>query len=177
MLFIETKLKGAFVIELEKYSDDRGFFSRAWCQKEFKEQGINSRFVQANIGFSKNSGTIRGIHYQIAPFEEAKLVRCIRGAIFDVVLDLRPELPSFKQWFGVELSDENRKMLYVPEGCAHGYQALVDNTEVFYQVSQVYSPESERGIRWNDPEFDIEWPIDEDLVISEKDQNWSDFME
>ncbi len=177
MLFIETKLKGAFVIELEKYSDDRGFFSRAWCQKEFKEQGINSRFVQANIGFSKNSGTIRGIHYQIAPFEEAKLVRCIRGAIFDVVLDLRPELPSFKQWFGVELSDENRKMLYVPEGCAHGYQTLVDNTEVFYQVSQVYSPESERGIRWNDPEFDIEWPIDEDLVISEKDQNWSDFME
>jgi dTDP-4-dehydrorhamnose 3,5-epimerase len=177
MLFIETKLKGAFVIELEKYSDDRGFFSRAWCQKEFKEQGINSRFVQANIGFSKNSGTIRGIHYQIAPFEEAKLVRCIRGAIFDVVLDLRPELPSFKQWFGVELSDENRKMLYVPEGCAHGYQTLVDNTEVFYQVSQVYSAESERGIRWNDPEFDIEWPIDEDLVISEKDQNWSDFME
>lgn len=177
MLFIETKLKGVFVIELEKYSDDRGFFSRAWCQKEFKEQGINSRFVQANIGFSKNSGTIRGIHYQIAPFEEAKLVRCIRGAIFDVVLDLRPELPSFKQWFGVELSDENRKMLYVPEGCAHGYQTLVDNTEVFYQVSQVYSPESERGIRWNDPEFDIEWPIEEDLVISEKDQNWSDFME
>lgn len=177
MLFIETKLKGAFVIELEKYSDDRGFFSRAWCQKEFKEQGINSRFVQANIGFSKNSGTIRGIHYQIAPFEEAKLVRCIRGAIFDVVLDLRPELPSFKQWFGVELSDENRKMLYVPEGCAHGYQTLVDNTEVFYQVSQVYSAESERGIRWNDPEFDIEWPIDEDLVISEKDQNWPDFME
>ena len=177
MLFIETKLKGAFVIELEKYSDDRGFFSRAWCQKEFKEQGINSQFVQANIGFSKNSGTIRGIHYQIAPFEEAKLVRCIRGAIFDVVLDLRPELPSFKQWFGVELRDENRKMLYVPEGCAHGYQTLVDNTEVFYQVSQVYSPESERGIRWNDPEFDIEWPIDEDLVISEKDQNWPDFME
>lgn len=177
MFFIETKLKGAFVIKLEKYSDDRGFFSRAWCQKEFKEQGINSRFVQANIGFSKNSGTIRGIHYQIAPFEEAKLVRCIRGAIFDVVLDLRPELPSFKQWFGVELSDENRKMLYVPEGCAHGYQTLVDNTEVFYQVSQVYSPESERGIRWNDPEFDIEWPIDEDLVISEKDQNWPDFME
>ena len=177
MLFIETKIKGAFVVELEKYSDDRGFFSRAWCQKEFKEQGINSRFVQANIGFSKNSGTIRGIHYQIAPFEEAKLVRCIRGAIFDVVLDLRPELPSFKQWFGIELSDENRKMLYVPEGCAHGYQTLVDNTEVFYQVSQVYSPESERGIRWNDPEFDIEWPIDEDLVISEKDQNWLDFME
>ena len=177
MLFIETKLKGAFVIELEKYSDDRGFFSRAWCQKEFKEQGINSQFVQANIGFSKNSGTIRGIHYQIAPFEEAKLVRCIRGAIFDVVLDLRPELPSFKQWFGVELSDENRKMLYVPEGCAHGYQTLVDNTEVFYQVSQVYSPESERGILWNDPEFDIEWPTDKDLVISEKDQNWPDFME
>ena len=177
MLFIETKIKGAFVVELEKYSDDRGFFSRAWCQKEFKEQGIKSQFVQANIGFSKNSGTIRGIHYQIAPFEEAKLVRCIRGAIFDVVLDLRPELPSFKQWFGVELSDENRKMLYVPEGCAHGYQTLVDNTEVFYQVSQVYSPESERGIRWNDPEFDIEWPIDEDLVISEKDQNWPDFME
>lgn len=177
MLFIETKIKGAFVIELEKYSDDRGFFSRAWCQKEFKEQGINSQFVQANIGFSKNSATIRGIHYQIAPFEEAKLVRCIRGAIFDVVLDLRPELPSFKQWVGVELSDENRKMLYVPEGCAHGYQTLVDNTEVFYQVSQVYSPGSERGIRWNDPEFDIEWPIDEDLVISEKDQNWSDFME
>lgn len=177
MLFIETKLKGAFVIELEKYSDDRGFFSRAWCQKEFKEQGINSQFVQANIGFSKNSGTIRGIHYQIAPFEEAKLVRCIRGAIFDVVLDLRPESPSFKQWFGVELSDENRKMLYVPEGCAHGYQTLVDNTEVFYQVSHVYSPECERGIRWNDPEFDIEWPIDEYPVISEKDQNWSDFME
>jgi dTDP-4-dehydrorhamnose 3,5-epimerase len=175
MIFAETKLPGAFIIELEKREDERGFFARAWCKKEFEAHGLNSDWVQANLAFSKRRGTLRGLHYQIAPYEEAKLMRCIRGAIYDVIIDLRPESPTYKRWLGVELTADNHKMLYVPEGFAHGYQTLMDNTETFYQASQFYSPESERGLRYDDPAFAIEWPIDVQ-VISDKDKSWSDYL-
>lgn len=174
MRFIDTKLKEAFIIELEPKEDERGFFARSFCQEEFKAHGLNSRVVQCNISFNRKRGTLRGLHYQIAPYEEAKLVRCTRGAIYDVIIDLRPESPTFKQWIGVELTAENHRMLYVPEGFAHGFQTLEDNTEVFYQVSEFYHPESERGVRWDDPAFNIEWPLPV-TVVSEKDQRWSNF--
>ena len=175
MIFKETKLSGAFIVELEKLEDERGFFARAWCQQEFEVRGLTSRLVQCNVSFGRTQGTLRGMHYQVAPYEEAKLVRCTRGAIYDVIIDLRPDSPTYKQWMGVELTAENHKMLYVPEGFAHGYQTLMDNTEVFYQVSQFYSPESERGLRYDDPVFGIEWPIDVQ-VISDKDKSWSDYL-
>lgn len=174
MIFAETKLPGAFIIEVERLEDERGFFARAWCKKEFEAHSLNSDWAQANLAFSRRGGTLRGLHYQVAPYEEAKLVRCIRGAIYDVIVDLRPESPTYRQWLGVELTADNRKMLYVPEGFAHGYQTLADNTETFYQVSQFYSPESERGLRYDDPAFGIEWPIDVQ-VISDKDKSWSDY--
>ncbi|MCP4369004.1 MAG: dTDP-4-dehydrorhamnose 3,5-epimerase [Deltaproteobacteria bacterium] len=177
MIFKETCLTGAYTIELEEHSDERGFFARAWCKKEFMTQGLTSNIVQANFAFTINKGTIRGMHYQIAPNEEAKLMRCIKGAIYDVIIDLRPESSMYKQWFGVELSSENRKMLYVPKGFAHGYQSLTDNVETFYMVSEFYSPDSERAVRWNDPAFSIEWPITKNLTISDKDRNWPDFSE
>lgn len=174
MIFAETKLPGAFIIEVERLEDERGFFARAWCKKEFEAHSLNSDWAQANLAFSRRRGTLRGLHYQVAPYEEAKLVRCIRGAIYDVIVDLRPESPTYRQWLGVELTADNHKMLYVPEGFAHGYQTLADNTETFYQVSQFYSPESERGLRYDDPAFGIEWPIDVQ-VISDKDKSWSDY--
>ena len=176
MIFKETKLKGAFVIEPEKHEDERGFFERTWCQKEFKVHRLNPNTVQANIAFSLQKDTLRGMHYQINPYQEAKLVRCIRGAVFDVVIDLRPDSITYCEWLGVELSSENHKMLYVPEGFAHGYQTLENNSEVFYLVSQFYTPDAERGVRWDDPVFDIEWPKTSDLVISEKDKNWPDYL-
>lgn len=172
MIFTETRLKGAFIIEMEKLEDARGFFARAWCQKEFEAHGLNLHWVQANLVFSERRGTLRGLHYQIAPYEEAKLLWCIRGAIYDVIIDLRPESPTYKQWLGMEFAADNRKMLYVPEGFAHGYQTLVDNAEAFYPVSQFYSPEYERGIRWDDPAFGIEWPETETVILSEKDRSW-----
>lgn len=175
MIFTETKLPGAFIVELETRGDERGFFARAWCKKEFAEQGINLDWVQANLAHTKQGGTLRGLHYQIAPYEEAKLMRCIRGAIYDVIVDLRPGSPTYKQWLGVELTADNRKALYIPEGFAHGYQTLVDDTEVFYLVSQFYTPGSEQGIRYNDPAFGIEWPL-EVQVISDKDKSWSDYL-
>jgi len=175
MIFKETRLKGAFIIELEQLKDERGFFARAWCQKEFEAHGLTPRLVQCNISFNKRRGTLRGMHYQAAPYEEAKLVRCTRGAVYDVIIDLRPDSPTYKQWIGVELTADNRRMLYVPEGFAHGYQTLTDNAEVFYQVSQFYSPESERGVRWNDPAFGIEWPEADVRIISAKDQSWPDY--
>jgi len=175
VLFTETQLKGAHIIELEKLSDERGFFARAWCQKEFEAQGLTAIVVQANVSFNKKKGTLRGMHYQITPYEETKLVRCTRGAIYDVIIDLRPDSPTYKQWVGVELTAENYKMLYVAENFAHGFQTLQDNTEVTYQVSQFYAPGSESGIRWDDPTFGIEWPI-EVQVISEKDGNWPDYI-
>jgi dTDP-4-dehydrorhamnose 3,5-epimerase len=175
MVFKETRLKGAFIIELEKIIDSRGFFSRAWCQKEFEANGLNPNVVQCNLSFNTSKGTLRGMHYQIAPHEEAKIVRCIRGKVYDVIIDLRPKSPTYLQWIGVELSSENRKMLYVPENFAHGYLTLADNTELFYQVSHFYSPESESGIRWNDVTVNIKWPQTNGLIITDKDKNWPDF--
>ena len=171
MIFRETTLKGAFVIEMEKFEDKRGFFARAWCQKEVEANGLVSRMVQTNISFNKKRGTLRGMHYQVAPYEQIKLVRCTRGVIYDVIIDLRPDSPTFRKWTGVELTAENYIMLYVPENVAHGFQTLEDNTEVTYQVSQFYSPESERGVRYNDPVFQVEWPLPVE-VISEKDIAW-----
>jgi len=171
--FTETQLKGAYIIEPELLRDERGFFARSWCQKEFTERGLNTNLVQCNISFNLKKGTLRGMHYQAKPYEEAKLVRCTMGAIYDVIIDIRPESPTFKQWVAVELTAENRKMLYIPEGMAHGFQTLVDNTEVFYQMSEFYQAESASGVRWNDPAFNVEWLIKQDLVISKKDQSYS----
>jgi dTDP-4-dehydrorhamnose 3,5-epimerase len=174
MVFIETGLKGAYVIEIERIQDNRGFFARGWCQKEFQANKLNSRLVQSNIAFSKKKGTLRGMHYQVAPHAEVKLVRCTKGAIYDVVIDLRPDSSTFKQWIFAELTEKNFKMIYVPEGFAHGYQSLVDDTEVFYHVSDFYSLEHERGVRYNDQTFQISWPL-EISSISDKDKSWPDF--
>jgi len=175
MIFKETQLKGAFIIETQPIGDNRGFFARAWCQKEFEAHGLISSFVQANVTFSPKLGTLRGLHYQIAPHEEVKLVRCTRGAIYDVIIDLRPKSPTYKQWLATNLTADNCKMIYIPGGFAHGYQILMDDTEVFYQVGQFYAPEYERGIRWNDPGFAVDWPINSPLILSEKDKRWPDF--
>ena len=174
MKFTETKLKGAYIIEPELITDERGFFARSWCQQKFTERGLNPNLVQCNISFNLKKGTLRGMHYQVKPHEEAKLVRCTMGAIYDVIIDIRPKSLTFKHWISVELTAENRNMLYIPEGMAHGFQTLVDNTEVFYQMSEFYHPEATRGIRWNDPKLSIKWPIQE-LVISQKDRSYSVF--
>jgi len=173
MYFTETKLKGAYTIELKLIEDDRGFFARTFCVQEFEAQGLNPRIVQCNVSYNKQKGTLRGMHYQAAPHAEAKLVQCIRGAIFDVMIDLRPESATFKQWLGVELTADNRRMLYIPEGFAHGFQTLEDETEVFYQMSQFYAPQSAQGLRWDDPAFQIEWPADK-RIISSKDLSYPD---
>ena len=175
MIFTETNLPGAYLIEIQKLEDERGFFARSWCQCEFEAHRLNPCLAQCNISFNRKKGTLRGMHYQTAPFEEAKLVRCTRGSIYDVILDLRPGSPNFLQWISVVLSDDNYKMIYIPEGCAHGFQTLADETEVFYQMSQFYAPESARGVRWDDPYFHITWP--EDLrTISVKDQAYENFQ-
>ncbi|QKT02479.1 dTDP-4-dehydrorhamnose 3,5-epimerase [Ectothiorhodospiraceae bacterium 2226] len=171
MIFEPTTLKDAWLIKPEKLSDKRGFFARTWCQREMEEKGLVARLVQANISYNATRGTLRGMHYQIAPYEETKLVRCTRGAIYDVIIDLREDSPTFRQWFGVDLTAENSHMLYVPEGFAHGYQTLQDDTEVAYQVSEFFTPNSERGIHYQDPAFAVEWPL-EVSVISEKDAGW-----
>ena len=174
MIFTETILKGAFVIEPERLEDERGFFARTWCQREFEAHGINSKWVQCNISFNKKKGTLRGMHYQAIPFGEAKLVRCTLGATYDVIIDLRPESPTFKQHVAVVLTATNRKMLYVPEGFAQGFLTLEDNTEIFYQMSEFFSAGYARGARWNDPAFGIQWPA-EVQIISDRDQNHPDF--
>ena len=171
MRFTETDIAGAKVIDPSPHQDDRGRFMRAWCAREFTEHGINFVPVQANMGFSVRKGTTRGMHYQEAPALEAKLVRCTRGAIFDVVLDLRPESPSHGKWYGTELSAENGRMLYLPEGCAHGYQTLEEGTEMHYMTSAYYTPGAVRGVRFDDPAFRIQWPLDA-TVVSEQDCNW-----
>ena len=175
MLFNHTKLRDAFLIDIEKKEDHRGFFARSWDINLIKDNGLNSNLVQCNISSTKKKGSIRGMHYQKHPFEEAKLIRCTKGKIFDVIIDLRIDSESYKKWEGFELSADNYKMLYVPEGFAHGFQSLEDNTEIFYQVSQFYSPEAEKGVRWNDPEFNITWPLDV-TEISEKDKTINDFI-
>ncbi len=175
MIFTETTLPGAFIIEPEPLEDERGFFARIWCQREFQRHGLNPGLVQCSISFNRKEGTLRGMHYQAAPHQEARLVRCTKGAICDVIIDLRPESPTFKHHVAERLTTENRKMVYVPEDFAHGFQTLEDNTEVFYQMSTSYYAEYAKGVRWDDPAFSIPWPT-EVRIISPKDQQYSDFI-
>ena len=168
MIFSETKLKGAFVIDVQKLIDDRGFFGRLWCEKEMNAHNLETNIVQSNVSLSKNKGTLRGMHFQRSPYQETKLVRCTKGSVYDVIIDLRPESQTFKQWFGIKLSETDHKMIYVPKNFAHGFLTLEDNSEVYYLVTQFYNKDHEAGLRWDDPELNIDWPI---MVheISEKD--------
>jgi dTDP-4-dehydrorhamnose 3,5-epimerase len=175
MIFKEAGLFGAFVVEMEKLEDKRGFFGRAWCAREFEHHNIPVNILQCNVSFNKKKGTIRGMHYQVAPHEEVKLVMCKKGSIYDVIIDLRPRSATYRKWIGIELTDDNYNMLVVPKGCAHGYQTLVDNAEVFYMVSEYYSPSSEQGVRWNDEIFDIKWRDIGTQILSDKDRNWPDY--
>lgn len=175
MIFRETKLPGAFVIEQERHADERGFFARTFCREEFTERGMNPHVAQCNVSFNKRRGTLRGMHYQVQPLAEAKLVRCTSGAIFDVIIDLRDSSATFCQHVAIELCARSGNMLYIPEGFAHGFQTLEDNTEVFYQMSQPYAAECARGVRWNDPSFAVEWPS-ADRIILERDRNYPDFV-
>jgi dTDP-4-dehydrorhamnose 3,5-epimerase len=174
MKFNETKLPGVFQIHLEPHPDERGFFARSWCRKEFEGHGLNSQLVQCSNSFNTRKGTLRGMHHQAAPYAETKVVRCIRGAIYDVVVDLRPQSPTFKDWIAAVLTAENRSMMYIPEGCAHGFLTLEGQSEVFYQMSEVYNAESARGVRWDDPAFRITWP-EKIEVISERDRTYPNF--
>ena len=175
MIFTPCKLAGAFIIDLEMASDERGFFARTFCEKEFESRGMRGRFVQCNVSFNKKKGTLRGMHYQAAPHDEAKLVRCTAGAVYDVIVDQRGSSPTFKQWLSTELTAENHRALYVPEGFAHGFQTLRDDTEVFYQMSEFYVPNYARGARWDDPAFAIRWPDDQRTILS-KDLSYPDFI-
>jgi len=176
MIFNETPIAGAYFTELEKHADERGFFARGWCSREFSDHGLNNRLVQMNISFNRYKHTLRGFHYQVAPYQEDKLLRCIRGAVHDVLLDLRPDSPTYMHHLTVELSAANYRTLLVPKGCANAFLTLQDDTEVTYLVSEFYTPTAERGIRWNDPAFGIRWPA-EPAVISAKDRNWPDFVD
>lgn len=174
MRFTPTPIAGAFVVDLEERRDDRGFFARVWCQREFEAHGMNARFVQCNNSFSHGRGTMRGLHYQAAPYGEAKLVGCVRGHIFDVVVDMRRDSATYLRSYGAELTGQNRSMMYVPEGCAHGYLTLADNSEVVYPVTEFYHPEAEAGLRWDDPVVSISWP-ETPRIVSPKDQAWPDY--
>lgn len=174
MIFTETLLAGAFVIEPELLEDARGFFARTWCERELEARGLVTRIAQCSTSFNKRKGTLRGMHYQAPPFAETKIVRCIRGSMYDVIIDLRPESPSFARHFAVVLTADNRKMLYVPGGFAHGFQTLEDDTEVLYQISEFYVSTHARGVRWDDPAFGIRWPIDERTIV-ERDRTYPDF--
>ena len=174
MIFRETKLMGVFEIRVEPKGDERGFFARSWCRREFEQHGLNPTVVQCNISFNERKGTLRGMHYQAEPHGEAKLVRCTQGRVYDVAVDLRTGSPTYKQWAGVELSAGERKMLYIPVGCAHGFLTLEDETEVFYQMSEFYEPGAGRGVRWDDPAFGISWPAGM-AVISDRDRTYPNF--
>lgn len=174
MRFIPTNLKDAYILEPEKLEDERGFFARSWCKQGFSERGLDANLEQCSISFNKKKGTLRGMHFQLPPFAETKLVRCTQGTIYDVAIDLRQDSATFLQWVGVELTAENRNALYIPKGFAHGFQTLADNTEVFYQISEVYAPECARGVRWDDPAFEIAWP-EPVCVISERDRNYENY--
>ena len=174
MMFTKTPLPGACVVSQQPRHDERGFFARAFCAKEFAAAGLEHRFVQANNTLTLKNGTVRGMHYQLPPAAEVKLVRCLRGAVYDVIIDIRPESATFKQWFGAELTQDNRQMMYVPRGFAHGFVALTDNAELHYMVSAFYDPGQERGLRFNDPAFGIDWPVAM-TSISDKDRSWPDF--
>lgn len=175
MIFTETKLSGAYVIEIEKIEDERGFFTRTWDKKEFSKIRLETEFVQSSISYNKKKGTIRGMHYQTKPYEENKIVRCTKGRIFDVIIDLRPESKTYRKWFSIELNSYNYKMLYIPKGFAHGFQTLENNTEILYNISQFYHPESSKGVRWDDRIFGIKWPVKVSL-ISEKDLNYTSIL-
>ena len=175
MIFTETELAGAFIIDLERLCDERGFFARTWCEDEFAAHGIGLPPLQANMSMNPTKGTLRGMHYQLAPYEESKLVRCTRGAIYDVIVDLREDSPTFGQWLGVELTADNCRQLYVPGGFAHGFLTLAENSDVNYQVSAKYAPGFERGLRWDDPAIGIQWPAVPQL-ISDKDRRHPDFQ-
>jgi dTDP-4-dehydrorhamnose 3,5-epimerase len=174
LIFEPTILPGAYVIEPERYEDFRGSFTRVFCQKEFAEAGLEARIVQCSVSFNRRKGTLRGMHYQETPYQEVKLVRCNRGSVYDVIVDLRRESPTFKRHFALELNEQTGTALYIPTGVAHGFQTLVDDTELSYQISQFYSVEHARGVRWNDPAFGISWPPD-DRTILERDQSYPDF--
>ena len=175
MKFTSTPFPGLYTVELERNGDPRGFFARAFDAQKFKELGLRNHFVQTNVSYSQKKGTLRGLHYQTPPYTEAKLIRCTKGALYDVVVDLRPDSPTYKQWFGIELTEDNQKQLYVPEGFAHGFITLKEDTEAFYMVSEYYHPEAERGVHYNDPQFRIKWPIPVE-VVSDKDKTWPDFQ-
>lgn len=174
MIFQETIIKGAYIVDIERREDDRGFFARSWCRREFETHGLNPHIAQCNVSFNARKGTLRGMHYQVRPFAETKLVRCTMGSLCDVIVDLRPDSPTFKNHLSVVLTAKNRTMFYVPEGFAHGFLTLEDNTEVHYQISEFHAPDHARGFRWNDPAFGIAWPADV-KVISERDRNYPDF--
>jgi dTDP-4-dehydrorhamnose 3,5-epimerase len=175
VIFEETKLPGAFVIDVERREDERGFFGRTFCVDEFSQHGLETGLVQANVSWNPRQGTLRGMHFQRAPHAEVKIVRATRGAVHDVIIDLRPDSPTYTQWIGVDLTAENRRALYVPEGFAHGFQTLVPDCEVHYLVTEVYTPEAEGGVRWDDPAFGIEWPDPANAFLSPKDAAWPDF--
>jgi dTDP-4-dehydrorhamnose 3,5-epimerase len=169
MIFLKAPLRGAYVIEVEKHEDERGFFARSWCAREFAANGLDPHLVQCNVSFNKRKGTLRGLHYQIPPYAEVKLVRCTKGSLFDVIVDLRKDSPTFLKWFAIELTATNHRMLYIPKLFAHGFQTLEDDTEIFYQMSEFYEPPASKGLRWNDPTLGINWP-DADRTMSQKDQ-------
>jgi dTDP-4-dehydrorhamnose 3,5-epimerase len=174
MKFIETGLQGAVIVEIEKLQDQRGFFARSWCKREFEQYGLDASLVQANVSYNHRKGTLRGMHFQVEPHGETKLVRCTQGAIYDVIIDLRQDSPTYRKWVGVELTADNFRMLFVPKMFAHGFQTLAEESVVTYQVGQFYTPGSERGIRFDDPAFQIQWPL-EVSVISDKDKSWPAF--
>jgi dTDP-4-dehydrorhamnose 3,5-epimerase len=175
MIFEETKLKGAYILEIKKLIDERGFFGRSWCANELSQYNLKTDIKQANVSLSEKKGTLRGMHYQLDPYQETKLIRCTRGAIYDIIVDLRKNSTTYLQWIGVELTADNYKMLYVPEDFAHGFITLQDNSEVNYLVTQFYTPGAEAGIRWNDPAIEIQWPF-QPVVISQKDANHPDYL-
>jgi dTDP-4-dehydrorhamnose 3,5-epimerase len=175
MLFTETRLQGAYIIDPERIEDERGFFARTWDRHEFASHGLNTNLAQCNISYNARRGTLRGMHYQAAPYEETKLVRCTAGTIYDVIIDLRPGSPTLRQWLAVELSAANRRMLYIPPGYAHGFQTLEHHSEVFYQMAEFYAPNYGRGVRWNDPAFGIEWPEIEQRILAERDATYADY--
>lgn len=176
MKFVETDFKDCYIIDVKREIDRRGFFARVWDKEIFEKYNLNTDLVQCSISFNEKKNTLRGMHYQIHPYQEVKLVRCTNGRIFDVVIDLRRDSKTYKRWMGIELTRENFRMIYIPEGMAHGFQTLEDNTEVFYQISQQYMPQYSRGIRWNDPSFSIKWPY-ELPILSEKDGKYPNFEE
>ena len=175
MIFTPLKLYGAYCVDLERHEDDRGFFARAWCAREYEAIGLTPGLVQASVSFNKKNGTLRGMHFQVPPSAEIKIVRCTRGALYDVIVDLRPQSKTFLEWTAVELTAENGRALYIPQGFAHGFQTLANETEIFYQMSEFYAPECARGFRWNDPAIGIVWPEERARVISVRDREYEDF--